>query len=128
LDDRDAAVPLDRGEPGRPVVVRAGEDDSDRTLAVAVGDRFEQDVDGRPRVLHASFDREREPPTVDQQVIVRRRDVHMTGLDQLLVARLGDRPRDVQLEQVFEHAAARFGRAVLRDDDRLVEVLRDALE
>ena len=128
LDDRDAAVALDRRQAGGAVLVRAREHDPDRAVAVDLGDRLEEHVDRRPRELDARVDREGEVAVLDEEVVVGRSDVDVARLERLLVARLGDGPADVALQQRLEHAAARLGRAVLGDHDRLVELLRNPLE
>ena len=79
LDDRDAAVALDRGEAGGAVLVRAREHDPDRAVAVDLGDRLEEDVDRRPRELDARVDGEREVAVLDEQVVVGRSDVDVTA-------------------------------------------------
>ena len=128
LDDRDAAVALDRRQSGGAVLVCAREHDPDRAVAVDLGDRLEEHVDGRPRELDARVDGEREMAVLDEEVVVGRSDVDVTWLERLLVSRLGDGPADVALQQRLEYAAVRLGRAVLGDHDRLVELLRNPFE
>ena len=109
LDDPDAAVPLDRGEPGGAVLVGAREHDPDRAVAVCLRHRLEEDVDRGPRELDAAVDGEREPRAVDEEVVVGGRDVDVSRLDGLLVVGLRHRPRDVPLQQRLEPAAGRLG-------------------
>ena len=51
----------------------------DGAVAVRVGRRGERHVDRRPAEAHRRLRREREVARLDQQVVVRRRDVHVPG-------------------------------------------------
>src|SRR5207247_43722 len=76
----------------------------------------------------ALVDREREGAVLDQQVVVRRRDVDAPRLDRLLVGGLDDGHRREAAEQVDEGVLERLRRAVLRDRDRRPEGAREARE
>ncbi len=78
-----------------------------RRFAVHVRGRFEQHVNRRPRKVHRAVGRQRERrPALDQQMVVRRREVHRARLDRLLVRRLAHRRRAPAAEDFVEQAAA----------------------
>jgi hypothetical protein len=99
-----------------PVAPGAGEHDGHRALAVVLGQRGEEQVDGQVRALAAPL-AEAQPPTVELDVGVRRHRRHR-ALEQLLpVSRLGHRHRRVPREQL-RHQALVVGRQVLHHDER----------
>src|SRR5687767_15305400 len=74
------------------------------------------DIDGRAAVAHRRLQREREVASLDERVIVRRRDEDLAGLDGLLILDLADSQVRVILEKSCEQGV-RVAMAVLHDDD-----------
>jgi hypothetical protein len=61
-------------------------------------------------------------------VVVRRREVDVAALERVLVLRVADDSRRVALQQARETALRRLDGAMLCDDDRLVDLVREVGE
>ena len=78
-------------------------------------------------MLHALVDGERERARLDEQVVVRGCEVDVARLDRRLVLDVVHGPAGVLAEQ-FREGAARLRVSVLRDRDRLVDLVGDIRE
>jgi hypothetical protein len=65
---------------------------------------------------------------LDEEVVVRGRDVHVPRLDRHLVVHVLHRPLDPQVQELGEPAGGRGPMPVLGDHDRYVDLVRDVGE
>ena len=100
----------------RTIGVRACEHDADGPGTIRIGRRIERDVDGRPAVPDRGFGRQREETTVQQQVIVRGRNVENATLDWRLVLHFDDDERRPLLQERAQQII-RLPVPVLNEDD-----------
>ena len=110
------------------VGVRPGKDDPDHARSVRVGGCFEQHVDRRPRELDVLVDRKRERASLHQQVVVRRCDVDVAGLDRHLVLDVEHGSLAFVPQELCEHLGWGVAVAMLCDRDRKVELWREVTE
>src|SRR5581483_3868850 len=123
LRDRDATMALDRLEPGGAVVERAGEDDADHARALAHGRRAEERVDGRPEAILARATRHADGAVVEQEVMVRRRDVDASVREGLTVDGVRGRQRSGTAHHGGQGAGTLRG-AVDGDEESRGQLLR----
>ena len=111
LHDGEAAPVLDRPDAAGAVGSRAGEDHGHRALAVLLGQRVEEDVDGvvEDGVVVV---REAQAPVADREVLLGRDEVDRVGLDLGVPLHLEDLHLGLLAEDV-RHEAAMVGREVL---------------
>jgi hypothetical protein len=122
LHDGDAAALLDRPQPRRAVVEDAGQDDADGALAVQVRGRAKERVDGRTVAIVFGTARDAHSVIVDEEVMVRRRDVDVRGADEVAVLGSNDRQPRIA-SQDLDEVAAPVGLEVHDDEERRREVL-----
>ena len=86
LDNGESAASFYGLEPLRPVGIGAGEHDADQRLGKYIRGALKQDIDGRAGIIYALIDGKAEGAIgFDQQMIARRRQIHVTGAEGLLI-------------------------------------------
>src|SRR5438128_2335921 len=126
LHDRQASVPLDRGEPLGPVAQGSGEDHADDVGGESLRRRAEERVDRRPVAVLALRLPKPDNAALHDEMVVRRRDHDAPGLDLLAVLGVRGGIRAGAVEDLRQRAPARGN--VKNDQQRERQIRRQRVD
>ena len=127
LGQGQAAVGLDGLQAVRALGAGPGEDDADGLLVAVLGQGVEEEINGYPPPAALGRRGQVEHLVADGDVLVRRNDVDMIGLDRHSVLRLHDRHGRVRGEQL-DHVALAGGVEVRDEHERQAIVRRHRIQ
>ena len=123
LDDRQAALILDRNQAGGAIVERAGEHDPDHARPVRISGGSKERIDRRPVSVLARPADHSNVGFVQQQVVIRAGDVDAVGNESFAIVRVLRGHRTCGAEDARKHALV-LRSEVQDDEDRGAEVRR----
>src|SRR5512133_3154080 len=104
LGERDAALGFDRFQPGGAVTGGAGEDDADGTLALILGEGFEESINGASGAAVLIAGMELKDAFSNREAGVGRNGVNVVGFDAEIIGDLLDRHRRHPSEELRKGA------------------------